>query len=122
MTHTRMTPAALTRLLQSLSRRCGVGAAATMDRCVNPCVCVCVWPCVMLCYAQNSVMAFHACTRFALRLLHVVKPQLALRLIKIQYAVQVEYLLCYAMAGGRARICMQLRDDPNSGDHNIYDM
>ena len=46
---------------------------------------------------------------------------------KVEYAVQVEYLLCYAMAGGRVRICMLLRDDPNSchvlsGDHNIYDM
>ena len=59
--------------------------------------------------------------------MHVVEPNDALRLIKIEYAVQVEYLLCYAMAAGRVRICMLLRDDPSSchvlsGDHNIYDM
>ena len=41
-------------------------------------------------------------------------------------ALQVEFLLCYAMAGGHVRICMQRRDDPDSchvlsGDHSIYD-
>ncbi|KAL3157970.1 hypothetical protein ABBQ32_012371 [Trebouxia sp. C0010 RCD-2024] len=43
------------------------------------------------------------------------------------YHGQVEFLLCYAMAGGRVRICMLRRDDPDSchvlsGDHSIYDM
>ena len=42
-------------------------------------------------------------------------------------ALQVEFLLCYAMAGGHVRFCMLRRDDPNSclvlsGDHNIYPM
>ena len=42
-------------------------------------------------------------------------------------ALQVEFLLCYAMAGGRVRICMLRRDEPDScqvlsGDHSIYDM
>ena len=40
---------------------------------------------------------------------------------------QVEFLLCYAMAGGHVRFCMLRRDDPDScvvltGDHNIYPM
>ena len=42
-------------------------------------------------------------------------------------ALQVEFLLCYAMAGGHVRFCMLCRDDPDScvvlsGDHNIYSM
>ncbi len=46
---------------------------------------------------------------------------------KASDALQVEFLLCYAMAGGRVRICMLRRDDPDSchvvsGDHSIYDM
>lgn len=40
-------------------------------------------------------------------------------------SLQVEFLLCYAMAGGHVRICMLRRDHPDSclvlsGDHNIY--
>ena len=42
-----------------------------------------------------------------------------------EFTVQVEFLLCYAMAGGHARICMLRCDAPDScitlsGDHNIY--
>lgn len=41
-------------------------------------------------------------------------------------ALQVEFMLCYAMAGGQVRICMLHRDDPHSchvvsGDHNMYE-
>ncbi|DBA89496.1 TPA: hypothetical protein ACH3X1_004119 [Trebouxia sp. C0004] len=46
---------------------------------------------------------------------------------KASDALQVEFLLCYARAGGWVRICMLRRDDPDSchvlsGDHSIYDM
>ena len=42
-------------------------------------------------------------------------------------ALQVELLLCYALAGSHVRCCMLSRDDPDSctvlsSDHNIYPM
>ena len=50
-----------------------------------------------------------------------------MRAAKASDALQVEFLLCYAMAGGRVRICMLRRDEPDScqvlsGDHSIYGM
>ena len=50
-----------------------------------------------------------------------------MRAAKASDALQVEFLLCYAMAEVRVRICMLRRDEPDScqvlsGDHSIYDM
>ncbi|KAL3135587.1 hypothetical protein ABBQ38_006067 [Trebouxia sp. C0009 RCD-2024] len=57
----------------------------------------------------------------------VVELKQKMRRWSHSYQGQVEFLLCYAMAGGWVRICMLRRDDPDSchvlsGDHSIYDM